>query len=61
MRGAGLGTAVVLVFGGIDAAQGEISARELAGTFVWNGLIGGLLGYALAPTGWRRIPFGSGR
>ncbi|HYH82009.1 MAG TPA: hypothetical protein VEX86_19540 [Longimicrobium sp.] len=54
--GAGLATAITGVFGGIDHARGGISSGELAGTVASNALFGGLLGYLLAPRGWRPLP-----
>lgn len=54
--GAGIGAGIVLVFGGMDHARGQISSNELLSTMVGNALIGGLIGYAFAPTGWERIP-----
>jgi hypothetical protein len=54
--GAGIATAVTGVFGGIDRSRGRISSGELAGTVASNAVFGGLLGYFLAPRGWRRLP-----
>ncbi|MBA3670883.1 MAG: hypothetical protein H0W68_02510 [Gemmatimonadaceae bacterium] len=54
--GAGVATLITGVFGGIDAAKGNISREDLVGTILGNALIGGLVGYAFAPTGWERIP-----
>ena len=59
-RGAAFGalvaTAITGVAGGIDAAKGGISGGDLVGTLIGNALIGGLIGYAFAPTGWQRLP-----
>jgi hypothetical protein len=54
--GAGILTAITAVFGGIDKAQGRISSGDLAGTVASNAAGGALLGFALAPRGWRRLP-----
>jgi len=54
--GAGIATALSALFGGIDHARGKLSSGELAGTVASNAVAGGLLGYAFAPRGWRRLP-----
>lgn len=54
--GAGIVGGIALVFGGIDTARGELGGGEYAGTIVGNALIGGLLGYAIAPRGWVEVP-----
>lgn len=54
--GAGVATGITGIFGGIDASKGRISNDDLIGTLIVNALIGGLVGYAFAPTGWERIP-----
>lgn len=54
--GALIATAITAVAGGIDAAQGNISGGDLVGTLIANAFIGGLVGYAFAPTGWQRLP-----
>jgi hypothetical protein len=54
--GAGIGTVGSAIFGGIDQSQGRISSGELVGTVASNAVFGGLLGYFLAPRGWRGVP-----
>lgn len=54
--GAGIGAGIALVFGGIDAARGEVGGGEVAGAAVGNALLGGLVGSLLAPRGWQRLP-----
>ena len=54
--GALVATAITAVGGGIDAAQGNISGADLFSVMIGNALIGGLIGYAFAPTGWQRLP-----
>lgn len=49
---------IALVFGGIDAANGNIGTGEWMGTIVSNTIIGGLFGYMLAPRGWAQVPLG---
>jgi len=64
-RGAIIGASILggigLVFGGIDAARDEISGGDYVGTIVVNGLIGALVGAALAPTGWIEVPLARSR
>jgi hypothetical protein len=59
--GAGVATGITGVFGGIDAAKGNISGGDLLGTLIGNALIGGLVGYAFAPKGWVALPLPPGR
>ena len=54
--GAGIVGGVALVFGGIDAARGRLGGGDYVGTIIGNALIGGLLGYAIAPRGWVEVP-----
>lgn len=54
--GAGIVGGIALVFGGIDTARGRLERGEYIGTIVGNALIGGLLGYAIAPRGWVELP-----
>jgi hypothetical protein len=54
--GAALAVAVGAVAGGIDHSRGELSSAELAGTLVGNALAGGVIGFALAPRAWRKLP-----
>lgn len=54
--GAGVGAGIAVVFGGIDAAGGEMTAGDVASIAIGNALIGGLVGYAFAPKGWQRLP-----
>lgn len=54
--GAGIVGGVAVVFGGIDVARGRLESGEYVGTIVANALIGGLLGYAIAPRGWVEVP-----
>jgi hypothetical protein len=44
------------VAGGIDFAHDNISGGDLVGTALGNMLLGGLIGYALAPVGWEALP-----
>lgn len=59
-RGAVIGAGIIggigLVFGGIDLAHDKISSGDFVGTVVGNSVIGALLGFALAPKGWERVP-----
>lgn len=59
-RGAAIGALVLggiaVVFGGIDATQGEMSGGELAETIVGNSVIGAGLGWVFAPAGWVGVP-----
>lgn len=54
--GAGILGGVALVFGGIDTARGGLETGEYVSTILGNALIGGLLGYAIAPRGWVDVP-----
>ena len=58
-RGVAYGAAafalVTAVAGGIDHAHGAISAGDVLASVVGNALIGGLVGYAFAPTGWESV------
>ena len=54
--GGGIGFGITAVFGGIDHARGEIGTGELIGATLTNALIGMLIGYAFAPTGWEGLP-----
>lgn len=54
--GAGLAVIVTGVAGGIDVSKGNISAGEVVGAAALNALLGGVIGYALAPGGWERLP-----
>lgn len=54
--GAGIVGGIAVVFGGIDAARGRLGGGEYVGTIVGNALIGGLLGYAIAPRSWVEVP-----
>lgn len=60
IRGAKIGAGVLggigLVFGGIDLSRDKISGGDFVATVVGNAAIGALLGAALAPTGWQRVP-----
>ncbi len=59
-RGALVGAGILAVgtgiFGGIDRSRGRISSGELVGTVASNAAFGGVLGYFLAPRGWRGVP-----
>jgi hypothetical protein len=61
LLGAGALGGIAVVFGGIDAAKGNISGGDLAGTIIGNALIGALIGYAVAPRGWVRLPLPASR
>lgn len=61
--GATVGGVVTLVFGGIDVSRNstalpedQISAAEVVAAAALNAAIGGIIGYALAPGGWERLP-----
>ncbi|HET7460718.1 MAG TPA: hypothetical protein VFJ82_05705 [Longimicrobium sp.] len=54
--GAGIATAFAALFCATDRAHGEMSSGEVAGTVASSAVAGGLLGYAFAPRGWRRLP-----
>lgn len=58
-RGIAFGAAalalITAVAGGIDHAHGNLSTGDLIGTVAGNAVIGGLVGYALAPTGWESV------
>lgn len=61
--GASIAGAVTLVAGGIDVSRNasaapddRISAGEVVAAAALNAAIGGLVGYALAPGGWERLP-----
>jgi hypothetical protein len=54
--GAAIGTVFSSVFGAIDHARGDISSGELASTVASDAVVGGLLGFAFAPRGWRALP-----
>jgi hypothetical protein len=56
LRGALILGGIGVVFGGIDAAQGNLAGDEYAATIVTNALIGGALGLLWSPRGWREIP-----
>lgn len=50
--GAGIVGGIALVFGGIDVGRGELGAGEYIAAVAGNALIGGLVGYVIAPRGW---------
>lgn len=54
--GAGVAAGIAVVFGGIDAARGELGVGEVGGIAVGNALVGALAGALLAPKGWQRLP-----
>ncbi|MDB4878652.1 MAG: hypothetical protein JWL60_98 [Gemmatimonadetes bacterium] len=61
--GAILGATITGIAGGIDVSKNassapddRISIGEVIGAAVGNAAIGGLIGYALAPGGWERLP-----
>jgi hypothetical protein len=47
---------VTAVAGGIDYAHDNISGGDLVGSTIGNMVLGGLIGYALSPTGWEALP-----
>lgn len=58
-RGAIVLGGVAVVFGGIDAAGGNIGVGEWLGTIAGNAILGGAVGYMIAPRGWQNLPAGT--
>jgi len=61
--GGTIGGVVTLVAGGIDVSKNatsppdeQISVGEVIAAAFGNAAIGGIIGYALAPVGWERLP-----
>ena len=56
MIGAAVTGVITAAIGGIDAGLGNANVGDVVGATLGNILLGGLVGYAFAPTGWVRIP-----
>lgn len=56
LLGAGIVGGATAIFAGADASKGNISAGDAVGTVAVNAVLGALIGYALAPRGWERLP-----
>ena len=54
--GGGIAFGITAVFGGVDRANGQISTGGLTETLATNAVIGALVGWVFAPTGWEPIP-----